>query len=551
MLENIGLDYLSKDEIHQLISLGIKIKDLTEKNEAALSIICSDKASGEEKTKKLIESEDLREEISNVQNDFIEIIKAAPMRYIEDTATNKERLFEDINSCLDKVTKADYKEWREAKEKDLEETTRFLSAFKDKTGDLTKHAETLKKEVVRGYNSFVLFLLELCRIQFVAFDYKNIPNDEAIKLIEEKAAQFYKPPKEKLQQAKIKKTNLDTTIPANYKLFPYGGGSDALRSAIIADGNIERLAYREKFDKHYSIDTFSKGDTATVTIKRNNNVSSVQYTTDDVIAAISGGRKLKINLKLLYYILSLIPEQARGNNNVVQYCITGSYKDLSENGIYENERTARQEYIKNIEPLRHLSVSGVIEIGKGITEIQDAYAPLFKLVTKGKGTFNLVLNDVLNWNFVTPFFAPIPVWAFRLNTKAFTLFTHIIGAIRRQSAEIRDNGYIYISISNIYSNMSLPPYETARNPQRDIKDVIENSIDNIEDIQNTYGNTTPPEFQFELERDYSAPIEKYLTEGKLKVIVNGEMRNMLSQISEKKSQKILQLESTNKKVKKQ
>jgi hypothetical protein len=82
-----------------------------------------------------------------------------------------------------------------------------------------------------------------------------------------------------------------------------------------------------------------------------------------------------------------------------------------------------------------------------------------------------------------------------------------------------------MSYRAIQQYLNLPHENQTKNPERDIKQRIEEAVIEIEDMENK--SVGIPELQFEQLHDDTASITDFLDSGRLKVIVNGSMREEL------------------------
>ena len=162
-----------------------------------------------------------------------------------------------------------------------------------------------------------------------------------------------------------------------------------------------------------------------------------------------------------------------------------------------------------------MKVSGTIAKGKKKNIEQAELAVLFTYCRIKKNVVTVDLNSRINWEMLTQFYTILPKWAFSLPVKPWDLLYYVFYLARQNLDKISKQGYFTISFQAIHSRLVLPEAEYTKNPQRDIKDVIERSITEIEERAHT------PELQFIPRYNEKDNIKEYLSNGYLEVHFSG------------------------------
>ena len=162
-----------------------------------------------------------------------------------------------------------------------------------------------------------------------------------------------------------------------------------------------------------------------------------------------------------------------------------------------------------------MKVSGTIAKGKKKNIEQAELAVLFTYCRIKKNVVTVDLNSRINWEMLTQFYTILPKWAFSLPVKPWDLLYYVFYLARQNLDKISKQGYFTISFQAIHSRLVLPEAEYTKNPQRDIKDVIERAITEIEERAHT------PELQFIPRYNEKDNIKEYLSNGYLEVHFSG------------------------------
>lgn len=219
--------------------------------------------------------------------------------------------------------------------------------------------------------------------------------------------------------------------------------------------------------------------------------------------------------KLFAFSLVKLNEQAEQGGQLTRNTIEFSLQELVDRGFYSDIRGARVGVKKAFEVLTNMKVSGTIAKGKKKNIEQAELAVLFTYCRIKKNVVTVDLNSRINWEMLTQFYTILPKWAFSLPVKPWDLLYYVFYLARQNLDKISKQGYFTISFQAIHSRLVLPEAEYTKNPQRDIKDVIERAITEIEERAHT------PELQFIPRYNEKDNIKEYLSNGYLEVHFSG------------------------------
>ena len=219
--------------------------------------------------------------------------------------------------------------------------------------------------------------------------------------------------------------------------------------------------------------------------------------------------------KLFAFSLVKLNEQAEQGGQLTRNTIEFSLQELVDRGFYSNTVNARAGVKKAFEVLTNMKVSGTIAKGKKKNIEQAELAVLFTYCRIKKNVVTVDLNSRINWEMLTQFYTILPKWAFSLPVKPWDLLYYVFYLARQNLDKISKQGYFTISFQAIHSRLVLPEAEYTKNPQRDIKEVIERAITEIEERAHT------PELQFIPRYNEKDNIKEYLSNGYLEVHFSG------------------------------
>jgi hypothetical protein len=230
------------------------------------------------------------------------------------------------------------------------------------------------------------------------------------------------------------------------------------------------------------------------------------------------------------FVLALIKanEQAIFNGELGRDYISFPLQELVDIGFYSTIQSARNGFKKAMDALTDIKISGEIERTKKHKVSVIGLHP-FRVGYIDKNQCYIQLESNFNWSFVAQYFTILPRYYFKLPNRASDLLYYIFYLARMNTKKIEEQGYFTISFRAIQHRLQLPNEKGLNNPQRDIKDAIEDAIEQLEtEHSKTYGNM---EFSLLPVYDEEAPIAEYLDNGYLKVELKGAFASTFIAIS--------------------
>ena len=246
-------------------------------------------------------------------------------------------------------------------------------------------------------------------------------------------------------------------------------------------------------------------------LTRLNGENSINIVFNDIDQLTGNNKSVS---KLFTYFLVKTGEQALSDNRLTSDAISFPLKELVENGTYSSIRAARRGLENAKFAIMGIAFYGSIKKGKN-NIAQSIAATLFPTLYIDNSVVYVRLNTDIMWEAFAPYFTKLPKWAFKLSSKPWDLLSYIFYLARQNLDKISKQGYFTISFQAIHSRLVLPEAEYTKNPQRDIKDVIERAITEIEERAHT------PELQFIPRYNEKDNIKEYLSNGYLEVHFSG------------------------------
>ena len=170
-----------------------------------------------------------------------------------------------------------------------------------------------------------------------------------------------------------------------------------------------------------------------------------------------------------------------------------------------------------------------LNIQKNSKTIVETLEVLFTGAKIERGQCTIYLNPRINWGFIAQYFTILPLYYFRLSNRASDLLYYIFYLARQNTKQIEEKGYFNIGLRAIQHRLQLPNENGLNNPQRDIKQVIDDAIEELETTHFMFFNNN--EFNLLLVADDDAPIKEYLDNGYLKINFTGSFADFFVAIS--------------------
>ena len=338
----------------------------------------------------------------------------------------------------------------------------------------------------------------------------------------------------------IQPIGVDKQEEQGFYNLPTSPASRVIMDIFQAGENLPDLQERKKQVSHsITYEVGANEQYRFVTYRSDKSEVSVEL---DNIDKIIGSNKPAKKL----FILSLIKmnEQAVHNGQLSQDYISFPVKELTEIGFYKTYQSASKGFKSGAEVLTSIKVKGEERKTKKKKISQYALEVLFTgaNIERG-GQCYIYLNPRINWGFMLQYFTILPPYYFRLPNRASDLLYYICYLARQKenARKIEERGYFTISFRAIHSCLQLPSELQTKNPQRDIKDAIEEAVEQIEN-ENKAMYPTPkdklPDFTMELVYGEYNSIEEYLVNGYLKVMFKGAFAQSFIELSKNTAKQI-------------
>ena len=240
--------------------------------------------------------------------------------------------------------------------------------------------------------------------------------------------------------------------------------------------------------------------------------------------------------KIFALILEKINEQAFSDGVLTRNCVDFSIQELIERGIYSTPQSAVKGIKISANTLTGIKLEGRFTFKKKTVEFSSAYimAVLFPTIEVKRGQCTIKLNDDVNWSFILQAFSMLPIYYYSLPNRASELCHLIFATARQHTEDIKKRGHFSISFRAIQQALHLPDEDKTTHPKQDIKDVINNAIDDIEKSHREYFGNDEDLLFLSAEYDESWPIARFLNEGYLQVSLSGAFAQPFIDIEEDK-----------------
>lgn len=231
------------------------------------------------------------------------------------------------------------------------------------------------------------------------------------------------------------------------------------------------------------------------------------------------------------FVLALIKanEQAIHDGQLTKDYVSFPLQELIDTGFYSTPQSARKGFNAGMDTLTSLKIKGHIQQTKKKGSSIDALEVLFTGARIERGQCTIFFNERISWSFIAQYFTILPRYYFRLSNRASDLLYYIFYLARQHTRDIEERGYFTIGFRAIQHRLQLPSEIGNNNPDRTIKQPIEEAIEQIEDGHSgLYGNM---EFSLLPVYDETATISEYLENGYLKVELKGAFAETFIAIS--------------------
>lgn len=292
---------------------------------------------------------------------------------------------------------------------------------------------------------------------------------------------------------------------------PTSPAIDTILKVIGTSPDLATLPARAKGVNHsQKIEVLQNGNKRQVIV--NSEVSTVTLELADIDKLVGSNKPAK---KMFVFSLIKMNEQAYSDGVLRRNYIQFPLQELINIGYYSHKQSARKGFNDAMDILTSLKVKGTLQKGKKKTVEQSAIEVLFTGAYIKNGACTIFLNERINWAFVATFYTIIPKYYFSLPNRASDILYYIFYIARQRVKNIENRGYFTISLRAVQERLNLPGESDTKNPDRDIKQAIEEAITTIEEVNKN------PEFTITPIYNMSDPITNYLSNGYLKIELKG------------------------------
>lgn len=238
------------------------------------------------------------------------------------------------------------------------------------------------------------------------------------------------------------------------------------------------------------------------------------------------------------FVLALIKanEQAIHEGQLTKNYVSFPLQELIDTGFYSTPQSARKGFNAGMDTLTSLKIKGHIQQTKKKGSSIDALEVLFTGARIERGQCTIFFNERISWSFIAQYFTILPRYYFRLPNRASDLLYYIFYLARQHTKDIEERGYFTISFRAIQHRLQLPSEVGNNNPDRTIKQPIEEAIEQIEDGHSgLYGNE---DFSLLPVYDEYATIASFLDNGYLRVELKGSFAETFIAISKDTAKQI-------------
>jgi len=338
------------------------------------------------------------------------------------------------------------------------------------------------------------------------------------------------------------KEALEQGVLANFYQMPDSTASNLVFETLGAGKAIADLPARKKQVNHHTV----------LEVTEHGKSRRIELSGDkaQVMLEISDIDKLAGNNKQAkkFFVLALIKanEQAIHNGQLIRDYISFPLQELIDIGFYSTPQSARKGFRDGMSILTSMKIKGHIQQTRKTTRSIEALEVLFTGAKIENNQCFLRLNYAIDWGFIVQYFTILPRYYFTLSNRASDLIYYIFYLARQHTQDIAKWGYFNIGFRAIQQRLRLPNEVGCPNPARDIKQAIEDAIEEIErEHRSTCQNmdlSLLPRYQED------ASIADYLDNGYLRVSLRGDFAKTFLQISKETAKQIEKAQKRQEKI---
>ena len=332
------------------------------------------------------------------------------------------------------------------------------------------------------------------------------------------------------------KTELETED--KFYNMPTSGGSDLVMKALRAGGNVAALPEASKrVSNSQQIEVRESGQKRQIISKGNNTETIIEI--GDIEKLLGSNKAAK---KMFPYLLIKMNEQSFDykSGNLHHDEVGFSLQELVDIGFYKSIRTARRGFLDAMDVITNLKLKAVVKKGKKsfTTAPADAEGEGILVMFTGAAVANnyckVMLNYKVNWQPLFQYFTILPKFAFQLKSRPFDLLYTIFYLARQNNKQIREKGYFTMGFRTIQQRLDLPSEIDNKDPQKTIRQPIEEAIAAIEQ----HLVAEEPELAIVPVYDDRANIRDYLENGYLRIELKGSYAGYFIEQSENRQKQI-------------
>lgn len=313
---------------------------------------------------------------------------------------------------------------------------------------------------------------------------------------------------------------------------PDSTASNLILETLGAGADIADLPARKRQVNHSTtLEVLESGKRRQVSLKTQK--ASVTIELADIDKLTGSNKPAK---KLFVLAIIKANEQAIHDGQLTKNYISFPLQELIDTGFYSTPQSARKGFNAGMDTLTSLKIKGHIQQTMKKGSSIDALEVLFTGARIERGQCTIFFNERISWSFIAQYFTILPRYYFRLSNRASDLLYYTFYLARQHTRDIEERGYFTIGFRAIQHRLQLPSEIGNNNPDRTIKQPIEEAIEQIEDGHSRlYGNM---EFSLLPVYDETATISEYLENGYLKVDLKGAFAETFIAISKDTAKQI-------------
>ena len=313
---------------------------------------------------------------------------------------------------------------------------------------------------------------------------------------------------------------------------PDSTASNLILETLGAGADIADLPARKRQVNHSTtLEVLESGKRRQVSLKTQK--ASVTIELADIDKLTGSNKPAK---KLFVLALIKANEQAIHEGQLTKNYVSFPLQELIDTGFYSTPQSARKGFNAGMDTLTSLKIKGHIQQTKKKGSSIDALEVLFTGARIERGQCTIFFNERISWSFIAQYFTILPRYYFKLPNRASDLLYYIFFLARQHTRDIEERGYFTIGFRAIQHRLQLPSEVGNNNPDRTIKQPIEEAIEQIEDGHSgLYGNE---DFSLLPVYDEYAPIASFLDNGYLRVELKGSFAETFIAISKDTAKQI-------------